>query len=126
MGTLHLAEPLPDDVEEGLHEFGRKLLDIVLQPDALAFHRQVIAEAGRFAQSAKLFIARNRVRDLIGKVLRTYTDTLRDPQLTAEHFAILAVGIPRVLALLVGREPPAKEERRLRAAVRPFLDGSRA
>jgi len=46
--------------------------------------------------------------------------------LTAEHFAILAVGIPRMLALLVGREPPAEEERRLRAAVRLFLDGCRA
>jgi len=44
----------------------------------------------------------------------------------AEHFAILVVGIPRMLALLVGREPPAEEERRLRAAVRLFLDGCRA
>ena len=44
----------------------------------------------------------------------------------AEHFAILVVGIPRTLALLVGREPPAEEERRLRAAVRLFLDGCRA
>ena len=38
---------------------------------------------------------------------------------------ILVVGIPRMLALLVGREPPAEEERRLRAAVRIFLDGCR-
>jgi TetR/AcrR family transcriptional regulator, mexJK operon transcriptional repressor len=58
MGTLHLAEPLPDDVEEGLYEFGRKLLDIVLRPEALAFHRQFLADAGRFLQLAKLFIAR--------------------------------------------------------------------
>ena len=60
---------------------------------------------------------------------QTYADRgvieLRDPKLTAEHFAILAVGIPRMLALLVGREPPAEEERRLRAAVRLFLDGCR-
>jgi AefR-like transcriptional repressor, C-terminal domain len=51
---------------------------------------------------------------------------LPDPGMTAEHFAILVVGIPRMLALLVGREPPAEEERRLRAAVRLFLDGCRA
>jgi AefR-like transcriptional repressor, C-terminal domain len=67
---------------------------------------------------------------LLARYCRLITDqgaiTLRDPQLTAEHFAILAVGIPRMLALLVGREPPAKEERRLRAAARLFLDGSRA
>jgi TetR/AcrR family transcriptional regulator, mexJK operon transcriptional repressor len=129
IGTLHLAEPLPQDVEQGLYEFGRKLLDIVLRPEALAFHRQFIAEAGRFPELAKLFIARNRARDLILDVLQTYADrgaiALRDPHLTAEHFAILVVGIPRMVALLVGREPPAEEERRLRAAVRLFLDGCR-
>lgn len=129
IGTLHLVEPLPENVEQGLYEFGRKLLDIVLQPEALAFHRQFIAEAGRFPELAKLFIARNRARDLILNVLQTYADrgaiALRDPHLTAEHFAILVVGIPRMVALLVGREPPAEEERRLRAAVRLFLDGCR-
>jgi TetR/AcrR family transcriptional regulator, mexJK operon transcriptional repressor len=129
IGTLHLPEPLPDDIEEGLYGFGRKLLDVVLQPDSLAFHRKFIAEADRFPELAKLFIARNRARDLIVKVLQTYADrgvvTLRDPQLTAEHFAILVVGIPRMLALLIGREPPAEEERRLRTAVRLFLDGCR-
>ena len=76
-----------------------------------------------------MFIARNRARDLILNVLQTYADrgaiALRDPHLTAEHFAILVVGIPRMVALLVGREPPAEEERRLRAAVRLFLDGCR-
>ena len=130
MGTLHLAEPLPDDVEQGLYTFGRKLLDLVLRPDALAFHRQFIAEAGRFPELAKLFVERNRVRDMIIEVLRTYRDRgaikFRDPRMTAEHFAILVVGIPRTLALLVGREPPTDEERRLRAAVRLFLDGCRA
>jgi hypothetical protein len=30
------------------------------------------------------------------------------------------------MALLVGRDPPEEEERRLRAAVRLFLDGCRA
>jgi TetR/AcrR family transcriptional repressor of mexJK operon len=130
METLHLPEPLPDDVEQGLYAFGRKVLDAVLRPDALAMHRQFLAEAGRFPELAKMLITRNRARDLIIKVLQTYADrgaiTLRDRELTAEHFAILVVGIPRMLALLVGREPPAEEERRLRAAVRLFLDGCRA
>src|SRR5579859_6523728 len=40
-GTLHLAEPLPDDVEEGLCAFARKMLDLVLKPESLAFHRQL-------------------------------------------------------------------------------------
>jgi len=129
MGTLQLPVPLPDDVEQGLYAFGRKLLDVVLQPEALAFHRKFIAEAARFPGLAKLFIDRNRARDLIVEVLTTYRSRgaieFGDPQMVAEHFAILVVGIPRMLALLVGREPPAEEDRRLRCAVQLFLDGCR-
>ncbi len=129
LGTLHLAGPLPDDVEEGLVALGRRMLDVALQPEALAVFRQFIAEAGRLQDLARPFVERNPVRALIGEVLRTYADRgairLDDPRLTAEHFAILVVGIPRMIALLVGRESPADEERRLRAAVRLFLDGCR-
>ena len=129
VGTLHLAEPPPDDIEQGLFAFGRKLLDLVLTPEALAFHRQFVAEAGRFPELAKLFVERNRLLDMVIEVLLIYAErgviVLRDPRTMAEHFAILVVGIPRTLALLIGREPPAEEDRRLRAAVRLFLDGCR-
>jgi TetR/AcrR family transcriptional regulator, mexJK operon transcriptional repressor len=130
MGALHLAEPLPDDVEEGLFALGRKMLDAALQPEALAFFRQFIAEAGRLPDLTRHFVERNPLLALITDVLRTYADrgaiSLDEPRLTAEHFAILTIGIPRMKALLVGRDPPAEEERRLRAAVRLFLDGCRA
>jgi AcrR family transcriptional regulator len=122
IGKLQLPEPLPDDVEQGLYVFGRKLLDVVLQPEALAFHRKFIAEAARFPGLAKVFIDRNRARDMIVEVLTTYRKRgaieFDDPQM-------VAVGIPRMLALLVGRESPAEEERRLRSAVQLFLDGCR-
>jgi TetR/AcrR family transcriptional regulator, mexJK operon transcriptional repressor len=130
MGTLQVSEPLPDDVEEGLCAFGRRLLDLVLAPEALAFHRLFIAEAPKFPELARHFIARNRLLDLIAGVLAGYGELDALPQqearTRAEHFAILVIGIPRTLALLVGREPPAEEERRLRTAVRLFLDGCRA
>jgi AcrR family transcriptional regulator len=129
MGTLQLPEPLPDDVEAGLYAFGRKLLDVVLQPEALAFHWKFIAEAARFPDLARLFIDRNRGREMIVELLTTYRNRgvieFADAAMAAEHFAILVVGIPRMLALLVGREPPAGEERRLRCAVGLFLDGCR-
>jgi len=130
IGTLALAEPLPENVEEGLCAFARKLLDIVLRPEALAFHRRFLAEAGRFPELAKMLVARNPLVAIIVEVLRTYAQrgaiALDDPRLAAEHFAILVIGVPRTLAMLVGREAPAEEERRLRAAVRLFLDGCRA
>jgi AcrR family transcriptional regulator len=129
MGKLHLPGPLPDDVEEGLVALGRRMLDAALAPEALAFFRQFIAEAGRLSDLARHFVESNPVLALIGEVLRTYADRgairIDDPRLTAEHFAILVIGVPRMKALFVGREPPVEEERRLRAAVRLFLDGCR-
>jgi TetR/AcrR family transcriptional regulator, mexJK operon transcriptional repressor len=129
MGTLHLPEPLPEDVEEGLVALGRRMLDVALQPESLAFFRQFIAEAGRLQELARHFVERNPLLALLAEVLRTYADRgvirIDDPRLTAEHFAILVVGVPRMKALFVGREPPAEEERRLRAAVRLFLEGCR-
>lgn len=129
LGTLQLCEPLSDDVEAGLVAFGKKLLDLALQPEALAFRRQFFAEADRFPELAKAFIARNRLIDLIAEMLASYASRgdleLTDVRMTAEHFAILVVGIPRALATLVGREPPDHEARRLRAAVCLFLNGCR-
>src|SRR5215475_4628888 len=122
LGTLQLSEPLADDIEEGLVAFGQKLLDLALQPEALAFRRQFFAEADRFPGLARAFIERNPLLDRIAEMLTNYANrgdiVLSDARTTAEHFAILVVGIPRALATLVGREPPAQEDRRLRAAVR--------
>jgi TetR/AcrR family transcriptional repressor of mexJK operon len=129
-GTLQVSEPLPADVEEGLFVFGRRLLDLVLRPEALAFHRLFIAEAPKFPRLAEHFIARNRMRDLITSVFAQYPKIAavgpEEARTRAEHFAILIIGIPRTLALLCGREPPAQEDQRLRAAVHLFLDGCRA
>jgi hypothetical protein len=90
----------------------------------------LVAEAGRLPDLARLFVERNPLRTLIIDVLQTYAGRgvirLDDPRLMAEHFAILIVGVPRMMALFVGREQPAEEERRLRAAVRLFLNGCRA
>jgi hypothetical protein len=92
-------------------------------------HRQFIADAPRFPELARQFLA-NRLIGMISAVLEVYAARgvlkLGDAQLTAAHFFILVVGIPRTFALLIGREPPAEEERRLRAAIRLFLDGCRA
>jgi TetR/AcrR family transcriptional regulator, mexJK operon transcriptional repressor len=115
-----------------LFQFGRKLLDIALQPDALALHRLFIASAPRFPGLAKLFIERNRHRGTgeVERVLTFYADRgeikLQHPQIMAEQFFISVVGIPQRLALLGIRESRAQEQRRLRAAVRLFFHGCRA
>jgi TetR/AcrR family transcriptional repressor of mexJK operon len=130
VGTLHLSDLPPEDVEEGLMAFGHKLLDLVLQPDALRFHRLFVAEASRFPELAQNLIARHRLIEGVVGLLTHYADRgairFDDARLTAEHFIILVIGVPRMRALMVGREPPAEEEQRLRAAVRLFLHGCRA
>jgi len=132
LDVLQTFAPPPDRAEIGLVRFGQKLLDIGLQSDALALQRLLFAAAPRFPELAEHFVARNRHRAVseIERVLGFYGGRgeieLNDSQAVAEQFFIAVVGIPQRLALLGLSEPPAKQRRRLRTAVRLFLDGCRA
>jgi TetR/AcrR family transcriptional repressor of mexJK operon len=129
--TLQLSEQIPTNVDQGLYALGKRLLALALRPDALTFHRLFMAEAHRFPELARLFVEHNRRRGLgdIEQTLRSYADRgdieLGNPQIRAEQFFILVVGVPQRMAMLIGRAPPAEDDRRLRAAVRLFLDGCR-
>ncbi len=132
IGDLDRPETLPDDVEAGLYAFGQKMLRVALSPEALAFHRLFVAEARLFPSLVKLFAERHRKGGPLGEIVRVLTTYVErgmlapsDLEMRAEQFFILVVGIPQRLALLVGRESPADEERRLRAAIGLFLDGCR-
>ena len=131
LDVLQTFAPPPERAEIGLVKFGQKLLDIGLQPDALALQRLLFVAAPRFPELAEHFIARNRHRAAseIERVLGFYRGRgeieLNNLQAMAEQFFIAVVGIPQRLALLGLREPPAKQRRRLRTAVRLFLDGCR-
>ena len=116
-------------VEAGLHQFGRRLLALALSPEPLSIYRTLVMEGSRFPGLAQLFIERNRERAFSGltHLLATYAErgeiVLDDPQMTAEHFFILMIGIPQRLALIGIREDEAQADRRLRAAIRLFLEG---
>jgi TetR/AcrR family transcriptional regulator, mexJK operon transcriptional repressor len=128
---LHAFNPPPAPAELGLMRFGRKLIDLALQPGSLALHRLFLTAAPRFPELAKRFVERNRHRAVgeIERVLVFYADRgdieLQQPQIMAEQFFISVVGIPQRLALLGIREPPRQQRRRLRNAVRLFLNGCR-
>ncbi|MGQ0443873.1 MAG: TetR/AcrR family transcriptional regulator [Beijerinckiaceae bacterium] len=130
-GTLLSCEPPPEDVEAGLCAMGRRLLDLALQPEVLAFHRLFIAEAPRFPGLAKLYVERNRHRIIseIVRALAVYADRgvieFGDPEPLAEQFFILVAGAPQRMALFGGREEPSQEDCKLKAAVCLFLDGCR-
>lgn len=131
IGALLPPSPPPADIETGLFEFGGRLLERALHPEAIAILRLFFAQAPRFPELTKLFVERNRQRNLgeIARLIGAYIDLGAiegDRELRAEQFFILVVGIPQRLAMLVGRESREEEERRLRAAVRLFLDGCRS
>lgn len=127
--ALHAIEPSRQPVEAALTQFAQRLIDLALQPDALALHRLFITVAPRFPELVQRFVERNRTRGLddILRVLSFYAErgdiTLSNPQLMAEQFFISVVGIPQRFALAGLAEPPAEHRQRLRIAVRLFLKG---
>ena len=128
-GVLRGFEPSRRGVEGDLLDLGRKMLDVALQPEAVALHRLFIASAPLFPDLAKRFVERNRERALreVERVFLFHAERgeieLPEPQLTIEQFFISVVGIPQRLALLGLREGPEEQDRRLRLAVGLFVRG---
>ena len=128
-GVLRGFEPSWRGPEDDLYELGRQLLEVALQPEAVALHRLFISSAPLFPDLARRFVERNRERALreVERVFKVYADrgeiAFPQPQLTIEQFFISVVGIPQRLALFGLRESPEGQERRLRLAVRLFVRG---
>jgi TetR/AcrR family transcriptional regulator, mexJK operon transcriptional repressor len=128
---LQSFEVTDEPIESALFKFGKELLDLALKPEHLAVYRTLVIEAPRFPSLGKLDSERSRQRGFaaILRVLTAYARRgeieLRDPEVQAELFGILVVRGAQHRALIVGRDEPAQEERRLHAAIRLFLDGCR-
>lgn len=131
IGALGALAAPPDDVEVGLLALGRQMLVVALRDETLAIIRLFLAEAPRMPGFAKHFAESFPRRGLSGiaRFLSTYVErgalSLDDPQLAAEHFAMLIIGVPQRLAMLGHRDSPEGDERRLHSAVKLFLDGCR-
>jgi TetR/AcrR family transcriptional regulator, mexJK operon transcriptional repressor len=132
IGALGALEAPPEDVEQGLLVLAAQLFDLAMRDETLAIIRLFLAEAPRLRDFARLFAESFPRRGLTGiaRFLAIYAERgvlrFQDPQFAAEHFAMLVIGVPQRLAMLGHRDPPEQEARRLRAAVRLFLEGSRA
>ena len=131
IGALGTLGAPPEDVEEGLFALAKQIFAVAMREETLAIIRLFIAEAPRLRDYAKLFAESFPRRGLSGiaRLLTTYAERgalrFEDPQFAAEQFAMLIIGVPQRLAMLGHRDPPEREEQRLRAAVRLFLDGCR-
>lgn len=133
-----LADPLrrlditEDTAEAALNVFGRHVLEIVLQPRALALHRLMIAEGQRFPELAQAVLHaghNNAIRILAAwmELRRANFRSDRLPEVLAAQFLDLLVSGPQQRTL-VGIEParlhPEQIARLVEDAVSTFLDGS--
>jgi TetR/AcrR family transcriptional repressor of mexJK operon len=108
-----LRDPLPnpaDWLEGALMQIATRALAVALQPDALALHRLMIAESGRFPELADMVrqsgaaTAMARIADLLAAETFAGRLTLLDPAIAAEQLLYLVLTGPQRRAL--GLAPP--------------------
>ncbi len=133
---LATPEPLAkaaDGLEGVLLQTARRALAVALQPDALALHRLVIAESGRFPELAEMVRQSGaaagvaRITGLLAAEMAAGRLALLDPGFAAEQFLHLVLTGPQRRAL--GLAPPldaAGVAAWARQAVALFLNGCRA
>ncbi len=119
-------------IEDTLLAVAKRMVATALTPEAIAIHRIVSSQAGRFPELAKLVF-----REGVQCKTTRFTDLLRgfadrgeiaaeDLDVKAELFASLIIGRQIRLALLGIEIDRDQLERRLRIAVKLFLDGARS
>jgi TetR/AcrR family transcriptional repressor of mexJK operon len=119
------------DVETALTEIGRHVIAVGWSPVAVAVSRIVTVQAERFPELERLAYEEGWLAAVKGvaRVLAHYVDqkeiSIGNPELAADMFLNLVLGrAPRVRRL---RHQPTRAtmEKRVRAAVRLFLEGVR-
>jgi TetR/AcrR family transcriptional regulator, mexJK operon transcriptional repressor len=96
----------PQDVHASLMVLGRRFLELLLSPDALALHRIILAEVSRFPVLGEVFwrAGPERERIQIEAFLKSATAvgtlTLADTRLAAEQFVALVRGDVQLRHLL--------------------------
>ena len=88
------------DVEAGLRRFARLYVHFVIRPEVLRLRRLVVGEAGRFPELARTYYERvpgrvySTLAQLLEELARRGELTISDPDLAAQHFVWLVLGLP--------------------------------
>jgi TetR/AcrR family transcriptional repressor of mexJK operon len=121
-----------DRLEAALQQAATRVLAVALQPDALALHRLMIAESGRFPELAEMVrqsgaaAGMARISGLLAAEMLAGRLAQLDPAIAAEQFLYLVLTGPQRRAL--GLAPPldaAGVAAWARQAVAMFLHGCR-
>ena len=116
----------PADVRASLTTLGRRFLELLLSPDAIALHRIILGEVSRFPALGEVFWRAGPERNLlqIETFLRAATATgslqIPDPRRAAEQFVGLVRGETQLRHLL--RLEAVADRRRVRALVDAAVD----
>jgi TetR/AcrR family transcriptional repressor of mexJK operon len=116
----------PGDVRASLTTLGRRFLDLLLSPDAIALHRLILGEVGRFPALGQVFWRAGPERNLvqIEHFLRTAAAggalDIADARLAAEQFVGLVRGETQLRHLL--RLETTADQGKIRAIVTAAVD----
>ena len=101
-----VSELDPCDVRASLMVLGRRFLELLLSPDALALHRIILAEVTRFPVLGKVFWRagpereRAQIEAFLKRAIASGTLTPADTRLAAEQFVALIRGDVQLRHLL--------------------------
>ncbi len=117
------------DVARVLRRLGQTFLDMLLQPDSLAFLRIVVGAAAKFPEIGKAYFdagpcyGTNRLGAYLERMTAQGALSVDDPQLAARQFLDLCKTGLHLRMLLGDCDKPTEEEigRNLDGAVRVFL-----
>jgi AcrR family transcriptional regulator len=125
-------DPAPDQIEPALVQLAERMLAVALEPEALALHRLLIAETGRFPhipimlQTAGASAGVSLIAALLGQEVAAGHLAQIDPAFAAEQFMTMVISGPRRRALGLGPPlDPAEITSWARRSVALFLDGCR-
>ncbi|KKK63479.1 hypothetical protein LCGC14_2993870 [marine sediment metagenome] len=131
MGGPRAALATDQPPEKVLTAYGRRILNIVLNPEALAVFRVVLSESPQFPEISQMFCSSGPdpmcafLSGYLAELDAAGTLEIGDPKIAAEQFINMVKG-PFFTSLLFGvGEPPseAEAERALDQAVSIFLKG---
>ena len=119
------------DLRQVLYDHAMHLMQVVMDPDVLAFQRTIIAEGKRFPKLAEIYyeIGPARSARRLTEILERHRERgeidVADCRLAVEHFGGLIRDTFFYSVLLGVSEPPPPDEmkRRVTAAVDLFLNG---
>jgi TetR/AcrR family transcriptional regulator, mexJK operon transcriptional repressor len=107
-GSFEAQTQRPDSLADALREAAGGILRVALEPEALALHRMVVAEAERFPELARTLSATSAAGgEWLAGLLRSFPEAAAlsadDLAFAAEQFLMLVVSGPRRRALGLGR-----------------------